>query len=282
LFFRGVRRWLQHDGPGLSAAVSFYAVFAMAPLLVFAVLLASKALGPEQARASAVNWLADMVPFEMAESLVSIIQVKLLAGGAWWANLISGLVMIWAASLIFVRLVIGTRAMAGESIEETRSEFHRSLISRGIAILFAIAVGLLICVVFVASSLLTPLMDHLPVGTKTLVSVANAFLLMVGGVILMQIVSSHRLPKRALLVTGGFLFLAFILGRLLFQAYINHSAITSAYGVASSLVVFLIWIYYMACGYFIGAAVCSEIESEARTKRDGDGEEGGRRRIISA
>ena len=38
--------------------------------------------------------------------------------------------------------------------------------------------------------------------------------------------------------------------------------IASAYGVASSVVIFLVWIYYMSCGYFIGAAICAEISEE--------------------
>lgn len=256
----GIRRWSRNDGPGLAAAVSFYAVFAMAPLLVFAVVVASRALGPEQAKASAVEWLSDMLPVEAAETLVALIHVQFLAEGAWWSNLVSGLVLVWASSLIFVRLAKGTRILFGESEESARLKFRRNLIGRGIAILFAIAAGLLICLLFITSSFVAPLVRDSAVGIKSLISVGNALVLMLGGIVLLQSVTSIHIRKRALFSTGGFLFLAFILGRSLFQTYISHSAISSAYGVASSLVVFLLWIYYMAAGYFIGAAVCAEFQ----------------------
>ncbi|MDF1824975.1 MAG: YhjD/YihY/BrkB family envelope integrity protein [Verrucomicrobiales bacterium] len=255
---RAIRRWMNRDGPGQAAAVSFYAVFGMAPLLVFAVVVASKALGPERAKVSAVNWLADMIPQDAAETLVSIVHVKLLADGPWWSNLLSGGVLIWAASLIFMRLVVGTRAMFGEAIESASRRFRQNLIGRGIALSFAICVGLLVCLVFVVSSLATPIVREWPVGTKTLLGMGNAFILMIGGVVLLCVVTPFRLRKRALTSAAAFLFIAFMLGRVLFQSYITHSVISSAYGVASSVVVFLVWIYYMACGYFIGAAICAE------------------------
>ncbi len=255
---RAIRRWMRADGPGQAAAVSFYAVFGMAPLLVFAVVVASKALGPEKAKQSAVNWLSDMIPLEAAETLVSIVHVKLLADGPWWSNIVSAGVLIWAASLIFMRLVVGTRTMFGEAIETATRRIRQNLIGRGIALIFAVCVGLLVCLVFVVSSIATPIVREWPVGTKTLLGMGNAFILMVGGIALLSVVTPFRLQKRALSSTAIFLFFAFMIGRVLFQSYITHSVISSAYGVASSVVVFLVWIYYMACGYFIGVAICAE------------------------
>ncbi|MDF1658620.1 MAG: YihY/virulence factor BrkB family protein [Verrucomicrobiales bacterium] len=261
---RAIRSWMRADGPGQAAAVSFYAVFGMAPLLVFAVVVASRALGPEKAKQSAVNWLADMIPMEAAETLVSIIHVKLLADGPWWSNVVSGGVLIWAASLIFMRLVVGTRAMFGEAIESATRRIRQNLIGRGIALTFAVCVGLVVCLVFVVSSVATPMVREWPVGAKTLLGMGNALILMIGGVILLCVVTPFRLRRRALMSTAAFLFVAFMLGRVLFQSYITHSVISSAYGVASSVVVFLVWIYYMACGYFIGAAICAEFRCSER------------------
>ncbi len=264
---RAMQRWMRADGPGQAAAVSFYAVFGMAPLLVFAVVVASKALGPERAKESAVNWLADMIPMEAAETLVSIVHVKLLADGPWWSNLVSGGVLIWAASLIFMRLVVGTRTIFGEAIETATRRIRQNLIGRGIALAFAVSVGLLVCLVFVVSSVATPMVREWPVGTKTLLGMGNALILMLGGVVLLCVVTPFRLQKRALTSTAVFLFVAFMVGRVLFQSYITHSVISSAYGVASSVVVFLVWIYYMACGYFIGVAICAEFRcSEKKDK----------------
>ncbi|MEM9017620.1 MAG: YihY/virulence factor BrkB family protein [Verrucomicrobiota bacterium] len=258
VIWNSLRRWLRRDGPGQAAAVSFYAVFGMAPLLVFAVVLTSRTIGPDKAKEAAINWLADMIPQDSAETLVSLVQVKLLADGPWWSNVVSGGVLIWAASLIFMRLVVGTRAMFGEASEEVGNRVRSNLIGRGIALLFAVSVGLVIFLVFVISSVATPIVREWGVGTKTLLGMGNAFVLALGSLILLQLVTPFRVKKRVLFSTATFLFFAFMIGRILFQSYITHSVISSAYGVASSVVVFLVWIYYMACGYFIGAAMCAE------------------------
>ena len=267
----GVRRWIRHDGPGLSAAVSFYAVFAMAPVLVFAVVVASKALGPERAKQSAIDWLSDVLPHETAESLVDLVHIQFLAGGAWWADLISGLALLWASSLMFMRVTKGTRILFGENGHAKRSHFRRSLIGRGIAILFAVGVGILICLVFIFSSFATPFVSDIPFVAKSLISIGNALILMTGAIVLLQSVTLPSIQKRALFATGGFLFFAFILGRFLFQSFISHSVVFSAYGVASSLVVILIWIYYMSAGYFIGVAVCAEFHENRELKETSDG-----------
>lgn len=264
---RALHRWMRADGPGQAAGVSFYAIFGMAPLLVFGVVVASRALGPQRAKEAAVNWLADMIPRDSAETLVSIVHVKIFADGPWWSNLVSGGVLIWAASLIFMRLVVGTRAMFGEAIESSARRIRQNLIGRGIALAFAVSVGLLVCSVFVVSSVATPMVREWGLGTKTLLGMLNAFILAVGGVVLMTIVTPFRLRKSAVTAAAVFLFFAFMLGRVLFQSYITHSVISSAYGVASSVVVFLVWIYYMACGYFIGVAFCAEFGSREK-KRD--------------
>lgn len=263
---RALRRWFRADGPGLAAAVSFYAIFGMAPLLVFGVVVASRALGPEKAKESAINWLADMIPRDAAETLVSIVHVKIFADGPWWSSLVSGGVLIWAASLIFMRLVVGTRAMFGQTAEDVARRIRENLISRGIALAFAIGVGLLVCFVFVISSVATPMVRDWPVGTKTLLGMLNAFILMIGGIVLMVVVTPFKMKRKALVFAAVFLFVAFMVGRIVFQSYITHSVISSAYGVASSVVIFLVWIYYMACGYFIGVAVCAEFG--CREKKD--------------
>ncbi len=262
LMGRAVRRWVQHDGPGQAAAVSFYALFATAPLLVFGVVMASKALGPEKARESAVEWLSDMVPADAAESLVSVVHLKILADGPWWANTISAIVLVWAASLIFWRLLMGTRVMFDQKSDTAKAVFFRSLIGRLVALVFAIVVGILICLVFIVPTLAAPVIREWHLGGKSLASGLNALILTLGGVVLLRVVLSPAPKKRALFVASLFFLSSFLIGRSLFQSYISHSAIASAYGVASSLVVVLVWIYYMSCGYFIGAALCAEMSLE--------------------
>ena len=262
LIARALRRWGQRDGTGLAASVSFYALFAMAPLLVFGVVVTSRTIGPDKAKDAAIEWLADMIPVSAAESLVSVVHLKLIADGPWWSNVVSGLVLIWATSSIFVRLLVGTRVMFNQNGETPKAVFYKNLIGRGVALGSAIVAGLIICLIFIVPTLAAPWMSDWQLGGKILAGVSNAVILSIGGYVLLRFVPSPAPRKRALFAATLFFLAAFLIGRTLFQTYITQSVIASAYGVASSVVIFLVWIYYMSCGYFIGAALCAEIAEE--------------------
>ncbi|MEM9281170.1 MAG: YihY/virulence factor BrkB family protein [Verrucomicrobiota bacterium] len=259
VIWSALQRWSKHDGAGLAAAVSFYALFSMAPMLVFSVLVTSQTIGPERAKDAAVEWLSDMVPGDSAESLVSMVHMRVFADGAWWSNVISGAVLIWASSSIFVRLQVGTLEIFDQDAIRPRPQWLKTLVGRLIGIAYAIVVGLIICVIFVIPGMVAPLISELHYGFTSIASLINALLLSIGGYIILRVVPSPAPRKRALVAASLFFMIYFLIGRLLFQIYISHSPLASAYGVASSVVIFLVWIYYMSCGYFIGAALCAEM-----------------------
>lgn len=261
---RAIRRWLRQDGPGLSAAVSFYAIFAMAPLLVFGVVMSSKALGPEKAQASAVAWLSDMVPEDAAKEMVEVVHLKLLAGGGPWGNVFSAAILLWAVSLVFVRLLYGTRIIFDEPLPDFQKMVRRKLYGRCAALGTGLLSAAVISMGFIFSSVALPLFDDLNVGVKGALSIGNAVVLTLGGMLMFWFVPLQRPSRRSVWLAGLFLLLAFLVGRILFQAYIGRSAFATAYGVASSVVVFLIWIYYLSCGYFVGVALCAELSAKLK------------------
>jgi len=261
---RAVARWLRHDGPGLAAAVSFYALFATAPIVLFGVMLTSRFLGPAEARASIMDWLSDLLPAEAAAEVLEAIHVESLQSGPWWSTAISALVLVWASSLIFVRLSLGIRRLFDEKRQGGRAGIRRSVLGRLFALGFAVGTGLFITLFVPLSSVLAPLGQILPVAARGVLGGANVLILVAGGMILLRIVPAETPRGRPFWTAGAFLLVLFLFGQTLLERYAARNTIATAYGVASSLVVFLIWIYFVACGYFIGVALCAELADRER------------------
>lgn len=254
-----LQSWLRADGFGLSAALSFYAVFSLAPILVFSLLLASQFLGESDARTGAERWLEGFVSNSEAADLINLVHIDNWQGQPWWMTAVLVLMFLWAASLSFVRLRVSVNRLLGCTAKDMKQAVKNSLIGRLHAVLFTLAAGAImtagILLVTVGGSVVPILAQH--AGVLDWIVVRLLAVTMVGGVA----ISIYRLLPveppdwRGILAGVAFVVVAFELGRLLLNAYLKHSWITSAYGAANALVVFLLWIYYTAQALLLGAAL---------------------------
>lgn len=244
---------------GLAAAVSFYAIFAVAPLMVLVIMVTSHLIGYAEAREAAVEWLAGTLSEKDAQGLVNSIRIDRVSKTDWGTLATSGVILLWAVSLIFVRLRAGIRRIFEESVEGWRGALRSTVIGRLTSLLFALGTGILICVALVGASAAVPFSQLLHVDQRLFLEVGTLAFLVLGGVILLAVIPDHRPPFRALGISALSLVVTMGLGRALLSSYLAHSMIATAYGVASAVVVFLIWIYYTGCVFYLSAALCAEM-----------------------
>lgn len=259
-----VSRWMHADGFGLSAAMSFYMLFSSAPLLVFALMIASKFLGEESARQAAADWLQGFMARNEAEGLIQMVKPDAFEQQGWVLAVVSGLTLFWAATLIFVRLRISVNALLKVKAEDMRTAVKRSLLGRLNAFIFTVAAGLIL----VAGILLTAAAPKivalfLPPGSQWitwLIDAGNAVIVYIAVAAIMKILPAHAPSWRSTLIGSGFVLAAFELGRVLVNLYLSRSEIASAYGAANTLVVFLLWIYYSAQMLLFGVTLAGELD----------------------
>ncbi|MFT8244001.1 YihY/virulence factor BrkB family protein [Roseomonas sp. BN140053] len=246
------------DGAMMSgAAIAFYAIFSLAPVLVIAVAIAGYVFGQDAAR----NAVADQVREVMGDPAAETITNLLASAGRFDSGLI--------ASVISLVTIIVTATGTFGAIESAlnmiwRSETQYSAIrstlrTRLTGLCLTLAVGLLLIATLVADALLAALkhtLEMLP-HTQFLADAANTA---VSGLVLMlavgamyRVLPQRRLPWRDVLLGAGVTTLLLSLGRYGIGLYMTGAGVATTYGAAGSLFVVLLWIYYSALIFLFGA-----------------------------
>ena len=261
------KRWFDKDGPGKAAAVSFYTLFSAAPLLFFSLLLAEGFIGTEQAKSSAAAWLGGFISEVDASDLVDLIHLQVWQGNTLFSTLVFAAILLWATSQVFVRLRLGIRDFFDEQAESAVAAFKRSLMGRAVGLGLSVLLGILAAAGFVIVSVLPSFSGFLELNqwwsNPLFRNTWPALLLTMGGVLLIRWIPDAPPGWSATLRASSFMLVAYTSGRLLLEIYMQNSALASAYGAASALVVFLVWIYFAAQVFFFAVALSEELELAA-------------------
>ena len=272
VFARAALVWQSHNAPRLGAALAFYTVLSLAPLLIVAVgvtslflsraevqegILAqvSLAIGPEGDEVVGVLRGLFVNAFSAYETSTGIIT-----------SAIGFLVLLFGASLVLVELRAAANVLYDAPPPSSRREGALTFVkNRAISVGLVLGIGVLIVGTLTASTYLGASEAYLR-GRNLPVAVLGGLEAFFGFVLLTlflallyKYVPAVRVRWRDVWLAAAFTALLFSLGRLLLGAYITESALSSAYGAAGSLVVFLLWVYYSAQMFFFGVALCRAV-----------------------
>ena len=269
---RAVRLWLDADGLRMSAAMSFYGMLSLAPLLLLIVGL----LGWWVDKAYLESNLIGQVQGVMGERGAEVVRAALASAQApaqgRLASMAGFVLLLSGATGVFAELQSALERLwlHGQAAPERKAWWRMaSLRLRGLA--YVLALGFLLLVSLVLSTAIKMLATWasalLPLGSGLLLQLINeavsfgvVVLLFVG---LMRIGSGPKPPLRCLLFGAAVGALLFTVGKQLLALYLTRAAVVSAYGAAGSLVVFLMWMYFSSA-VLLFAASCARALHEAR------------------
>ncbi|MBP8138078.1 MAG: YihY/virulence factor BrkB family protein [Alicycliphilus sp.] len=269
---RAVRLWVDADGLRMSAAMSFYGMLSLAPLLLLIVGL----LGWWVDKAYLESNLIGQVQGVMGERGAEVVRAALASAQApaqgRLASMAGFVLLLSGATGVFAELQSALERLwlHGQAAPERKAWWRMaSLRLRGLA--YVLALGFLLLVSLVLSTVIKMLATWasalLPLGSGLLLQLINeavsfgvVVLLFVG---LMRIGSGPKPPLRCLLFGAAVGALLFTVGKQLLALYLTRAAVVSAYGAAGSLVVFLMWMYFSSA-VLLFAASCARALHEAR------------------
>ena len=269
---RAVRLWLDADGLRMSAAMSFYGMLSLAPLLLLIVGL----LGWWVDKAYLESNLIGQVQGVMGERGAEVVRAALASAQApeqgRLASIAGFVLLLSGATGVFAELQSALERLwlHGHPAPERPAWWRMaSLRLRGLA--YVLALGFLLLVSLVLSTAIKVVATWasalLPFGSGLLLQVINeavsfgvVVLLFVG---LMRIGSGPKPPLRCLVFGAAVGALLFTVGKQLLALYLTRAAVVSAYGAAGSLVVFLMWIYFSSA-VLLFAASCARALHDVR------------------
>lgn len=251
--------WSDDKASRLAAALSYYTIFSIAPLLIIAIGVAGLVFGHEAAMNQVVGQIRGMVGEDGAQVIQTILQNASKTTSGIIATVVGGVTLLIGASGAFGQLQDSLN-----TIWEVKPKKGRGVkgIMRDRFLSFSMV--LFIGFLLLASLLLTALLagigkylsDLLPMSSVVLQAMnfgvsltVTAFLFALIFKVLPDAIVRWRDVWVGALVTA----VLFSLGRFLIGLYLGRASVGSAYGAAGSLVVLLFWVYYSAQILFLGA-----------------------------
>lgn len=244
----------------LSAALSYYTVFSMAPLLLLLISLTSLFFGRDAIEGHVFAEINGLIGPEAAAQVQEIIQNMELSGTTYTALAIGSVTVFIGATSVFGEIQDSINWIWKVKAKPKRG-WLKLLTDRLLSSSLIIGLGFLLIVTLIVNGVLAAISDYLmryfPDTTVTLFHLAN-LVLSFGVITLLFAVIFKVLPDAKIAwkhVRIGAFFTAclFLLGRFLIGLYLEKTGAASPYGAAGSLILILLWVYYSAIILYFGA-----------------------------
>lgn len=254
------REWNDDKAPRLGAALAYYSVFSLAPLLVIAAGIASLVLGERAARGEIAHQLQNWVGEPAASAIARMLENSNATGGGTRATVIGLALLLFGASGVFIQLQDALNTIW--KVTPRPGQVWWSIVrDRLLSFTLVLGTGLLLLVSVVVTTVLTALgqfltPDALPASTafwQFINNVVSFAFTTVAFALIYKILPDAKIAWRDVWVGGAVTALLFTAGKYVLGLYLGQSSTTSAFGAAGSLVVILLWVYYSAQILLFGA-----------------------------
>lgn len=258
---RAVRGWIDDDAPSMGAALAFYTLLSLAPLLLVAVGVAGFFVGRDEAQNALISQLALLLGDKAASGIEGLLD----AAGSRDEGFVSALIglgtMIVGATTVFAELRTDLDRIWRH--EPGRANGFASLfVARFFSFLLVMAIGALLLVSLAASTFLASV-GAWWFGSSELVIHAIEFItsfvvITVLFALIYKLLPSKRIAWGDVWVGAAVTSVLFWVGKFLIALYISRTAVDSTFGAAGALVVVIVWVYYSAQVFFLGAEFTKE------------------------
>lgn len=256
---RAAANWWTDDAMLHGAALAFYAILSVAPLLVIAVVVAGAVVGEEAARGELEEQMRHIVGPRGAEAIQEILTHAGPPQGGTLATTLGIIVLIIGASGVVAQLQSSLNAIWNVRVKPSHS-FWGFLQLRLISMGAVLGMGLLLLGLLGVNTAMTSIGGYvgaeniawksLSGGADSLTSLMVVFALVA---ISFKFLPDVKVAWRAVALGAILTTLLLSLGKFAISRYLATAGITTVYGAAGSLVMLVLWIYYSAQILFFGA-----------------------------
>ena len=256
LLKNSVSEFVNDRGARLGAALAFYTTFSVAPLLVISIGIASLFFGTDAVQGQLKQQLDGLVGEDSAQGIQAMITAATREQRVGVLSSVLGVVaLLFGATGVFVELkdsmniIWGVKVKPGMGIWgllKDRALSFAMVLSIGVLLLISLSLSTLLSAIghWIDLSLMTPRIVDL-VSTSIVIPLLFMFIF--------KFLPDAQVQWRDVWIGAVVTSLFFTLGRYLISLYLVNAAVSSAYGAAGSLAVFLLWTYYSSQILFFGA-----------------------------
>lgn len=244
----------------LSASLSYYTVFSIAPLLLLVISLAGFFLGEDAIRGHIFHEINGLIGNEAALQIQDVIRNMELSGKTTIALIIGIITLIIGATTVFGDIQDSINIIWRVKAKPKRG-WVKLIVDRLRSFSLIIGLGFLLIVTLLVNGAMTALSDwlksYLPETTVFAFDILNIIIgfmviwILFG--VIFKVLPDAEIKWSHVRMGAFFTACLFMLGRYLISIYITTTGAASAYGAAGSIIIILLWVYYTAAILYFGA-----------------------------
>ncbi|MEJ6022860.1 YihY/virulence factor BrkB family protein [Ramlibacter sp. PS4R-6] len=260
LFIQAVKAWSDDYAPSMGAAIAYYTVFSLAPLLVIVIAIAGAVFGQEAVSGAIVGQLSGLIGEQGAVVIQKLVEASALSDKSGIASVISGFVLVIGATTVFAELQNALDRIWHVPPAQKPKGIWALLRAR------IMSFGLIIGLVFLlmVSLAVSAAVAALGSFTYTLLPGQEVLLLVINEAVavgiftamfamIYKLMPSTPIAWRDVWVGSFTTAVMFEVGKFLIGLYLGKSSMTETFAAAGSLVILLAWVYYAAQIFLLGA-----------------------------
>jgi membrane protein len=251
--------WNRHEAPRLGAALAFYTILSLSPLVIIVLALAGLIFSRSTAQAHILSQVQGMIGPDGGKAVESMLANAQRPAAGILGTIVGLLSLLFGASGVFTELRSALN-LIWEVTPEKTSGVVALLRERFFSFGMVLSIGFLLLVSLVVSTILAAIGKFfgglLPIPSPV-VAVLNFSLSYLGVAVLFglifRLVPEAKVRWRNVWLGALVTALFFSIGKTLIGLYLGKSSVGSAYGAAGSVIVVIVWVYYSAQIFFFGA-----------------------------
>lgn len=256
-----IDEYSDNKAPKLGAALAYYTVFSLAPLLVIAIAVAGLVFGPDAAAGRIYQEMQGLVGRQGAELLQTAIQKSYSTHAGILATILGVITLAIGATAVFIELQ-DSLDIIWKVKPVPQNAIWGFVKTRLISFALVVAMGFLLLVSLIISAGITALnsyMDSLgfvPVFVLQIINIVVTLAIIFAlFALIYKVLPDVELTWKEVRFGALVTAVLFQVGKYLIGLYLGSSTISSTYGAAGSFAVLLVWIYYSSQILFVGAII---------------------------
>ena len=254
-----VEGFIEDDGLSRGASIAYYTLFSIAPVLLVVVAIAGLVFGRDAAEGAIVAQLSSLMGRQTAEALQAMVESAAKPGEGVLATIVGFVVLIVATTGVFGEVQAGLNSVwkAGPSKTSTLSRLLRA---RFTSISLVVVAGFLLTVSLATSAALASVSTYLKYIFPAAVAALNVVDVLLSGLLIaglfaamFKILPDTPIAWRDVGLGAVATTMLFEGGKYAIAFYVGTSNVASSYGAAAALIILLLWIYYSAQIFLLGA-----------------------------
>lgn len=247
----------------LSAALAYYTIFSVAPMLIIIIFLCDLFLGRDAIEGNIYGQIRGLVGNEAAIQIQAMIKNASLSGDMSWATMVGFITLIIGATGVFAEIQDSINHIWRLKSKPKKNGLLRMILNRLLSFSLVVSLGFILLVslainglVELFSSLVVSLLPG-RVTSSILFSLADfvvPFLVITTlFAIIFKVLPDARIKWKDVRVGAMATAILFMIGKFAIGYYLGASKVSSTYGAAGSIVIILLWVYYSAAILYFGA-----------------------------